>query len=128
MRDVIASSIALADRAKTTFRLEQRLLVGEWTFIAREDSRPFVKESFGNWFREACAAAGVPDQSPHGIRKAAATRDAENGWTRSRTGREIRLARRPYGGQVYRQNEPREACSRGVRSGEIENVYSRTCP
>ena len=38
------------------------------------------KESFGNWFREACEAAGV-SKSAHGIRKAAATADAEAGWT-----------------------------------------------
>jgi integrase len=38
------------------------------------------KESFGNWFREACIAAGV-SKSAHGIRKAAATADAEAGWT-----------------------------------------------
>lgn len=70
------------------FRLEQPLLdaleagpVGEWTFIARDDGRPFIKESFGNWFREICTAAGVPDKSAHGLRKAGATRDAEDGWT-----------------------------------------------
>ena len=38
------------------------------------------KESFGNWFREACTAAGV-SKSAHCIRKAAATADAEAGWT-----------------------------------------------
>ncbi len=39
-----------------------------------------VKESFGNWFRETCKTAGVPG-SAHGLRKAGATRAAENGAT-----------------------------------------------
>jgi integrase len=39
-----------------------------------------VKESFGAWFREACKSAGVPG-SAHGLRKAGATRAAENGAT-----------------------------------------------
>jgi integrase len=38
------------------------------------------KESFGNWFREACTTAGVPG-SAHGLRKAGAARAANNGAT-----------------------------------------------
>ena len=53
---------------------------GELTFIAGGRGGPMRKESFGNWFREACAAAGVA-KSAHGIRKAAATADTEAGWT-----------------------------------------------
>src|ERR1700722_9984953 len=53
---------------------------GELTFIAGERGGPMRKESFGNWFRETCKAAGV-SKSAHGIRKAAATADAEAGWT-----------------------------------------------
>jgi len=41
---------------------------------------PFVKESFGNWFRHACREEGCPG-STHGLRKAGATRAAENGAT-----------------------------------------------
>jgi integrase len=41
---------------------------------------PFVKEYFGNWFREACREAGCPG-SAHGLRKAGATCAAENGAT-----------------------------------------------
>jgi hypothetical protein len=36
------------------------------------------KEAFGNWFREACRAAGVTG-SAHGLRKAGATRAANKG-------------------------------------------------
>lgn len=51
---------------------------GDLTFLVTERGTPFVKESFGNWFREACREAGVPG-SAHGLRKAGATRAAENG-------------------------------------------------
>jgi hypothetical protein len=39
-----------------------------------------TKESFGNSFRDACKAAGVPG-SAHGVRKIAATTAANNGAT-----------------------------------------------
>lgn len=54
--------------------------VGELTFICGVAGRPMTKESFGNFFREACSKAGVPG-SAHGLRKAGATRAANNGAT-----------------------------------------------
>ncbi|MEM7192186.1 MAG: tyrosine-type recombinase/integrase, partial [Pseudomonadota bacterium] len=53
---------------------------GDLTFIVGTTGQPFTKESFGNKFRAACRAAGVPG-SAHGVRKLAATRMAENGAT-----------------------------------------------
>lgn len=53
---------------------------GDLTFVASARGRPLTKESFGNAFRDACRAAGVPG-SAHGVRKIAATRAAENGAT-----------------------------------------------
>ena len=53
---------------------------GDLAFIVGERGKPMTKESFGNWFREACKAAGAPG-SAHGIRKATATLAAENGAT-----------------------------------------------
>jgi integrase len=53
---------------------------GDLTFLVTEKGLPFVKEGFGNWFRDACRAAGCPG-SAHGLRKAGATRAAENGAT-----------------------------------------------
>ena len=55
---------------------------GDLTYIAGERGAPRVKESFGEWFREACHAAGVR-KSAHGLRKAAATRAANNGASES---------------------------------------------
>jgi integrase len=58
---------------------------GDLAFIAGERGKPMTKESFGNWFREACAAAGVPGAA-HGLRKAGATRAANNGATVAQLG------------------------------------------
>jgi integrase len=38
-------------------------------------------DSFGNWFRDCCRDAGLPECSPHGLRKIAAVRCAEAGAT-----------------------------------------------
>jgi integrase len=53
---------------------------GDLTFIAGKNGNPLTKESFGNEFRKACKAAGVPG-SAHGVRKIAATRAANAGAT-----------------------------------------------
>lgn len=54
---------------------------GAKSFICTAKGRPYVKESLGNAFKDACVAAGIPDKAAHGLRKAAATRAAENGAT-----------------------------------------------
>lgn len=53
---------------------------GELAFICGEKGKPFTKESFGNAFADACRAAGIK-KSAHGVRKAGATRAANNGAT-----------------------------------------------
>ncbi len=53
---------------------------GDLTFICGASGRPLTKESFGNEFKEACKAAGLPG-SAHGVRKIAATRAANSGAT-----------------------------------------------
>ncbi len=52
--------------------------VGRTTFIASAGGERMPKESFGNWFKDACVAAGV-EGSAHGVRKLAATMVAESG-------------------------------------------------
>jgi integrase len=51
---------------------------GDLHFIVGADGRAFTKGGFSNAFREACRKAGVR-RSPHGVRKLAATRMANNG-------------------------------------------------
>lgn len=55
--------------------------VGE-TYLLTQAGKPHASgDSFGNWFRDCCREAGLPECSPHGLRKAAAVRCAEAGAT-----------------------------------------------
>lgn len=54
---------------------------GDLAFICGARGQPLVKAAFGNAFREACNKAGVFGKSAHGLRKAGATRAADNGAT-----------------------------------------------
>lgn len=54
---------------------------GELSFICKVDGGKYTKESLGNTFKDACVEAGVLNKSAHGLRKAAATRAADNGAT-----------------------------------------------
>jgi integrase len=49
------------------------------TFLTTSQGRPFTSAGFGNWFRDRCNEAGLPQCSAHGLRKAAATRLANAG-------------------------------------------------
>lgn len=53
---------------------------GDLAFISGLRGEPLTKESFGNYFRGWCRAAAVPGAA-HGLRKAGATRAADNGAT-----------------------------------------------
>jgi site-specific recombinase XerD len=55
--------------------------VGDVTFLETEAGQPFSIAGFGNWFRDRCDEAALPQCSAHGLRKAGATRAAENGAT-----------------------------------------------
>lgn len=49
------------------------------TFITTQYGKPFSPAAFGNWFRDACCAAGLRHCSAHGLRKANARRIADAG-------------------------------------------------
>jgi integrase len=55
--------------------------IGVKTFLVTHFGKPYSAPGFGNWFRELCDAAGCPDVSAHGLRKATARRLAEIGCT-----------------------------------------------
>lgn len=67
------------------------------TFLKTEAGVAFTQKGFGNWFSDACKAAGVPGRA-HGLRKAAARRLAEAGasqqelkaWTGHKTDSQVR--------------------------------------
>lgn len=52
-------------------------LTSPFCFLVNKRGKPFTKESFGNWFREACIAAGVEHGRAHGLRKATLRRMAD---------------------------------------------------
>jgi integrase len=54
---------------------------GHLTFLATAFGKPFTAAGFGNWFRDRCNEAGLPNCSAHGLRKATAARLAEQGAT-----------------------------------------------
>jgi integrase len=49
------------------------------TFLVTERGAPFTSAGFGNWFRDRCNEAELPQCSAHGLRKLAATRLANAG-------------------------------------------------
>ena len=57
---------------------------GSLNFLCTSQGQPYTAAGFGNWFREACDAAGLPKGcSAHGLRKAACRRLAEAGCSAS---------------------------------------------
>jgi integrase len=52
---------------------------GNLTFLLTERGAPFTSAGFGNWFRDRCDEAQLPQCSAHGLRKLAATRLADAG-------------------------------------------------
>jgi site-specific recombinase XerD len=46
-------------------------------FIISRKGTAYTKESFGNWFKETCVAAGLLEHNAHGLRKATLRRLAE---------------------------------------------------
>jgi site-specific recombinase XerD len=53
--------------------------LGDLTWLVTEFGNGFTPAGFGNWFRDQCNKAGLQQCSAHGLRKAGATRAAENG-------------------------------------------------
>ena len=62
----LAEALALVPRTNMTFLLTER-------------GAPFTAAGFGNWFRDRCDEAGLPQCSAHGLRKLAATQLANAG-------------------------------------------------
>jgi integrase len=60
----LAEALALVPRTNMTFLLTER-------------GAPFTAAGFGNWMRDRCDEAGLPQCSSHGLRKLTATRLAE---------------------------------------------------
>lgn len=55
--------------------------LGDLTYLVTDQGRPFTIAGLGNKMREWCNAAGLPQCSAHGLRKASAVAMAESGAT-----------------------------------------------
>ena len=102
---------------------------GNLAFITGERGRPMVKEGFGNWFRDACNAAGVTG-SVQGSRKLGATRAASDGATEAQIeaifGWPGGSMASPYTRQANRRRLAMGAMDKMVPKGKIGRPYSRT--
>jgi integrase len=88
----VRRTVISIDSEKTGMRIELPLLpqlketldagpTGDLAFIVTRRGTPWTKGALGTEFVAAARAAGVVGKSAHGMRKAAATRAAENGAT-----------------------------------------------
>jgi integrase len=91
-RQHVRNGVIRIDSEKTGMRVEIPMLaplkatieagpIGDLAFIVTRRGTPFNKGALGTAFVEAARTAGVRGKSAHGLRKAAATRAAENGAT-----------------------------------------------
>jgi integrase len=96
------------------------------TFLMTEKGAPFTSAGFGNWFRERCDAAGLPQCSAHGLRKAAATRLANAGCTNEQikaiTGHRSDSALAPYTRAADQQRLARQALSIQLGAESEQNL------
>ncbi|GAB6842155.1 integrase [Methylorubrum rhodinum] len=97
---------------------------GELTFLATERGRPFVKKSFGNWFREACRSARCPG-SAHGLRKAGARRAAEEGATEAQLNALFGWADGSRESAVYTRTANRVKLAREARRNPAHSASAR---
>lgn len=51
--------------------------IGLATLLVTDYGKPFSAAGFGNWFKDKCRSAGLPECSLHGLRKALARRAAD---------------------------------------------------
>lgn len=95
---------------------------GDLTYIVGKNGTPLTKESFGNLFRKACKAAGVPG-SAHGLRKTRATIEAEKGASEAQLNAMFGWQTGSGMASIYTRKANRERLAFGEPN---ENIYSRT--
>lgn len=92
---------------------------GDLTFITGKTGRNLTKETFGNMFRAACAAAGV-ERSAHGIRKYTTTAYAEAGLSDAELESIFGWVRGSSMAAHYSRNAERQRMAQGA-AGKIAN-------
>ncbi len=100
---------------------------GDMTYLVTTKGTAFGKESFGNWFRKACALAKVPGSS-HGLRKLAAVRMAENGATEAELNAIFGWADGSGESATYIRKASRKKLSRAGMAKVLPLTNSQTTP
>ena len=100
---------------------------GDLTFIVGVRGEPLTKESFGNYFREACRAAGVVGAA-HGLRKTRATIEAEKGASGAKLDAMFGWRTGSNTSAIYIQAADRARLAFGDDVEPNENIYARTLP
>jgi integrase len=101
------------------------------TFLLTEFGKPFTSAGFGNWFRDRCNEAGLPQCSAHGLRKLAATRLANAGCSSEQikaiTGHRSDSALAPYIREADQTRLARQAHERlrAEREQKLSNLPTR---
>jgi integrase len=87
---------------------------GDFVYLLTSHGKPFKSDAaFGNWFGDACRAAGVPG-SAHGIRKGLAALAAENGTSNAELNSFFGWSHRSKESAVYIDKANRGTMSRSV--------------
>jgi integrase len=101
-------------------------------FLMTEFNKPFTAAGFGNWFRKQCTAAGLPQCSAHGLRKAAATRLANAGCSSNQimaiTGHKALSQVAPYVREADQQRLARQALSMQLGSEQEQKFVQPADP
>jgi len=96
------------------------------TFLMTEFGKPFTAAGFGNWFRDRCNEAGLPQCSAHGLRKCAATRLADAGCSLHQimavTGHKSMSSVKPYTERADQARLAREAFEVQLRAEREQNL------
>ncbi len=95
---------------------------GDLVYLTNAKGKPFGKpQDFGMWFIRHCRAAGLPDCTPHGLRKAGATIAANNGATVHELMAMFGWSRMSMA-EVYTKQADRERLARGASERIANNA------
>ncbi len=96
-------------------------------FLLTEYGRPYSAAGFGNWMRDRCDEAGLPNCASHGLRKACARRLAEAGLHHSPNQGDHRPQDRRRSASLYGESRSSSARSQRVREAARHRQQPETC-
>jgi len=107
---------ALASAPRTNF-----------TFLMTERGAGFTNAGFGNWWRDRCDQAGLPQCTAHGLRKAATVRLVEAGATDEQA-MAITGIRSPSVLKIYKRGADQRRLARQALDVQLRTEGEQSCP